>query len=646
MRSPKLPVWTSLTALLALTAGAAEEARAQTRTSENVVTQAEDAFGTSIGRESIGLYNSSNVRGFSPTAAGNARIDGLYFDQVWGLSGRLRQSTTIRIGLSAFGFPFPAPTGVIDYQLRRPGDAAALSTYFYGSSYGDLGFEADAVLPVSDTLTIGAGLGLYRNEFSNGTDADQHVEALMLRWRPNAAIEILPFWNRSYIADDEIGPVYIPAGTYLPPRVERRQFNGPDWAIYEGAAINYGVLASYTPAPDWRLRAGVFGSIYDNETDHYNFIVDLTPAGEGVQQISADPDTRTASTSGEVRLTRSFTEGSRLHLLHVSMRGRERDRVFGGSDLIDLGLVTLGDAQVSPQPVYNFTEQTRDGVRQWLGGIAYEGRWRNRGELSFGLSYTDYEKRTRQPGLAPAITCADPWLWNGALAVNLTSDLVAYAGYTTGLEESGVAPQSAVNRAEALAAIETEQREAGVRWQITEQLRLVAGVFEVRKPYFNLDELSVWRELGEVENRGLEVSLSGNLRPNFSIVAGAVLLDAEVTGEAVSLGRVGPLPVGSTRATALLSLDWSPDALDDVSFDMSASYSDDVVATRDNAVVIPARTLLNLGARYRFTVAERAATLRVQVTNVTDEFGWELRGGGAYDFIAGRVFTVGLAADF
>jgi len=52
------------------------------RAAENAVRSAGDAFGTSIGRETIGLYNAGNVRGFSPTAAGNVRIDGLYFDQV------------------------------------------------------------------------------------------------------------------------------------------------------------------------------------------------------------------------------------------------------------------------------------------------------------------------------------------------------------------------------------------------------------------------------------------------------------------------------------------------------------------------------------------------------------------------------------
>ena len=48
------------------------------RTGENAVTSADDAFGTSVGNETIGLYSTDEVRGFSPVAAGNIRIDGLY----------------------------------------------------------------------------------------------------------------------------------------------------------------------------------------------------------------------------------------------------------------------------------------------------------------------------------------------------------------------------------------------------------------------------------------------------------------------------------------------------------------------------------------------------------------------------------------
>jgi len=43
----------------------------QSRSDENAVTQAEDAFGFSVGREALGIYNAGNARGFSPAAAGN-----------------------------------------------------------------------------------------------------------------------------------------------------------------------------------------------------------------------------------------------------------------------------------------------------------------------------------------------------------------------------------------------------------------------------------------------------------------------------------------------------------------------------------------------------------------------------------------------
>ena len=81
---PATPAVTSGASLVsAATSGAAVvPAVTSGRADENAVRQAGDAFGTSIGREVIGLYNQMSVRGFSPVAAGNVRIDGLYFDPV------------------------------------------------------------------------------------------------------------------------------------------------------------------------------------------------------------------------------------------------------------------------------------------------------------------------------------------------------------------------------------------------------------------------------------------------------------------------------------------------------------------------------------------------------------------------------------
>src|SRR5579884_1219768 len=116
--------WNIAAAMLAFASGAAH---GQARSDENAVTQAEDAFGFSVGRESLGIYSSTNVRGFSPVAAGNLRIDGLYFDQQWGLSGTILGSASIKVGLSAQGYAFAAPSGIVDQALRIPGDKAGAS---------------------------------------------------------------------------------------------------------------------------------------------------------------------------------------------------------------------------------------------------------------------------------------------------------------------------------------------------------------------------------------------------------------------------------------------------------------------------------------------------------------------------------------
>ena len=87
---------TALSALV-LTSFSAHAQRAD----ENAVTAADDAFGTRVGNEGVGLYDMRNARGFDPQQAGNNRIEGLYFDIQGMFGNRLTKSQTIRIGLSA-----------------------------------------------------------------------------------------------------------------------------------------------------------------------------------------------------------------------------------------------------------------------------------------------------------------------------------------------------------------------------------------------------------------------------------------------------------------------------------------------------------------------------------------------------------------
>ncbi|NLR73384.1 TonB-dependent receptor [Novosphingobium sp. ERN07] len=607
--------------------------------------QAEDAFGFTVGRESLGLYSSINVRGFSPFAAGNVRIEGLYFDPFLTLIFRLRTSSSIRVGLSAQGYPFPSPTGIVDYAFRKPGDRASLSVLASGDSYGNAGLEFDAALPLSSTLSLGFGANGSRNDFYNGTTSWTHQEAVSLRWRPSEDVEIIPFWSRSEVIDDEAGPTYIPAGPHLPPRAQRRRYDGPGWNDYNSVGGLHGVLATFSPAKDWTIRSGLFRSLYDDRTGFAQLLTDLTSDGRANRLIIADPRSRFVSVSGELRVSRALAEGPRLHVVHLSYRGRDRRQRYAGSDFIDYGPTRIGARFRPSEPDFAFTEQTRDRVRQGTIGIAYDGRWRDVGELSFGLSRTHYEKRFELPG-APALeTRSRLWLYNATAAGYLTSRLALYAGYARGLEESGIAPDNAINRNQPLPAILTSQIDAGVRYRLTDTIKLIAGVFDLRKPYYNLDAANRFDLLGDVVSRGAEFSVSGAITPRLNVVAGGVLLRPRVTGEGVRLGRVGKRPVGLAARSFDVNADWRPPFFEGLSFDIGVSHIADVPATRDNLVSIPARTLVNLGARYQFKLSNRNATLRAQVSNVGNVYGFNLQGAGAYDLIPGRVASIYLTVD-
>jgi iron complex outermembrane recepter protein len=56
--------------------------------------------------------------------------------------------------------------------------------------------------------------------------------------------------------------------------------------------------------------------------------------------------------------------------------------------------------------------------------------------------------------------------------------LTIYAGYARGLEESGVAPDNATNRNQPLPAVLTSQVDAGFRYELSDKIKFVAGVFD------------------------------------------------------------------------------------------------------------------------------------------------------------------------
>lgn len=622
------------------------------RANENVATQSADAFGRAVGQDRSGLYSSDDVRGFNPVDAGNVRIEGLYFDQVDRLSPRLSDGSTIRVGPAALRYPFPAPTGLVDYSLTQPRGATSYSLNLEdgGTQAHGIGGSFEFKQPLDGKrLGLSGGAG-WRNatRFEGGTARYRTVGAT-LGWHPGDEVSVLVFGGAFYFRSDEARPAYYPIGTAPPPRLERGIDLSQPWTPRNATNYAYGAVVK-APLGSLRLEAGLFYNGRTQDTIYADLLFGVQPDGAVASRlVIADAGNRDASLSGEARLVKQWQHGSLNHRLTLSLRGRSRNRRFGGSQAIALGPSTIFAPDIRTGPVYAIGPKSTDRVRQLTWGASYSLVLPGRFGLDASLSKTNYRKAIdfADPLLADPVNRAAPVMWNINATANLTPALALYGGISNGLEEALVAPDVASNRAEAPPAIRTRQIEAGIKLAITPRLTLIAGGFAITKPYYNLDPALRYRQLGGLRNRGLEFSLTGQLRPGLTVVGGTMLLDPRISGEAVKNGQIGPRPVGQIRRRTVLTLDWrSGQGKGPLSLDASVESLSSRTGNAANTLVAPPRTTFNLGARYRFKAAGADWLVRPVVLNVFDEYGWNVSSSGGFTYIPPRTLTLQLVADF
>jgi iron complex outermembrane receptor protein len=296
----------------------------------------------------------------------------------------------------------------------------------------------------------------------------------------------------------------------------------------------------------------------------------------------------------------------------------------------------------SPKPSIQFGPPIHDHVDESWIGLAYQAAWRNRLQINLGAQKARYHKRTLVPGGASTLLNTTPWLLTGSVTGNITDKVAIFGSYTQGLEDNGIAPSNAANSNQALPATGTRQKDGGIRWKLLPEVSLVASVFDLKKLYFNLDPSNVFRELGGLENKGLELSLSGKLTDQLDLVAGAVLSEPAVGGEAVRLGITGDRPVGVRSRKVVFDANWHPPEMTGLSFDLGVNHYGGVPATLDDVAVIPAFTTADWDARYEFKMAGQTASLKFAVMNMFNVRAFRVRDADTYGFFFNSGRRIGL----
>ncbi len=632
--------------LFFLLLGVSSPALAQ-RTTNNAVTQSEDAFGRASGNERIGIYSPEDVRGFNPIEAGNARIEGLYFDQQGQPTNRLVDSSSIRVGYASRGYPFPAPTGIVDLKLDKYEGHRGVSTDFEIDAKLNVNGSVDFKLPLGENLGIAFGSGFRRGRLPFGRNGNFNSQAVMLSWTPTDGTEITPFFSRFRGSKLRSAPIIFPSAAAVPSRIPRSINLGQPWAFATNIISTSGVIAKSTIGA-FRIEGGLFRSERDDRRSFADLLLGTDPSGTVANRlIIADVDNVQRSISGEVRLTRTWVSEEWKHGVVATIRGRDQSRAFGGQDRRSIGSSLSYAIDDKARPSFVFGPNDISAVRQMTFGLGYDVAWKGRGSLAFSAQKTQYRKQVdfASVALTDTVTRAKPLLFSANGIINLFPGVSAYGGYVRGLEESAVAPDIAINRSEAPPALRTTQKDAGLRFGIAPKLTLIAGAFEISKPYFNIDGGQRFRQLGIVRNRGIEISLAGTLASGLTIVAGSLFLDPQISGPDVTAHIIGSRPVGSFKRRTITNLDWKPKSQDAWSFDLAFEAVGPETANISNSFTGTARETVALGSRLRFKLGSAKLLLRTQVTNILNDYGWHVSSSGGFTYTPPRSFMLSISAD-
>ncbi|OSQ46932.1 TonB-dependent receptor [Thalassospira alkalitolerans] len=215
-----------------------------------------------------------------------------------------------------------------------------------------------------------------------------------------------------------------------------------------------------------------------------------------------------------------------------------------------------------------------------------------------------------------------------------------YANYIEGLSKGANAPITG----QALSPYVAEQIETGVKLDFG-SFGATAAVFQITKP-FAQNVSGSYSSDGEQRNRGFELNVFGEVTPNVRLLGGVMFLDAELT-KTNSTSTQGNRAIGAPEMQANLTAEWDTPFVKGMTLSGTITHTSEQYIDTANTQDIPDWTTLDLGLRYKTTLAETPVTLRATIQNVTDEDYWS--GVNEFSMIsvgAPRTALLSLTADF
>lgn len=602
-----------------------------------------------------GIVDSFFVRGF---AIGEGNLGELAYDGVYGVAPNYRAFTEYaeRVevlkgpGALMYGIsPNSGVGGVINIVPKRPLDQDL--TRFTGSYASDT--QVGGHLDISRRFGEENQFGVRFNGSLQGGDTavdDQHrdvgVGAIALDYRGERLRLNLDYISQKESFEGASRPFTIAPNVQVPSAPNGRTSLPQKWGWSDTKEQSALLGGEYDLSDSLTVFAHAGGGRSDvkrlsdqvprilndagdtsNIPGYYKFNVDRSTADVGLRaQFATGPVTHTTTlmaTRYQDELSRGINNGTEIrsniyHPVDTPKQNLRAPKVLRISES-ELSGVALTDT-------LGFLDER---IQLTLGVRRQDIESRN--YSAAGVVSSRYKDAATTPLVGVVVK---PW-----------DDVSLYYNYVEGLSKGDIAPGTASNAGETFAPYESKQHELGVKYEHGTFMTTLA-LFQIEKPSGELGANGVYSVQAEQRNRGVELSVYGEVAPGTRLMGGVTFLDGELTQSATAANR-GNKPVGVPDIQANLWAEYDTPWLEGFTLTGGAIYTDSQYVNQANTQELDAWTRIDAGVRYATKIEGRPTTLRATVQNVFDREYWSgVASYGAFSPGYPRTLQLSATVDF
>jgi iron complex outermembrane receptor protein len=602
-----------------------------------------------------GIVDSFFIRGF-PIGEGN--LGELAFDGVYGVAPNYRVFTDYaeRVevlkgpGALMYGIsPNSGVGGVINIVPKRPLDEDL--TRFTGTYASDS--QVGGHLDLSRRFGSENQFGVRFNGNLQGGDTavdDQHrdlgIGAIALDYRGERLRLNLDYISQKESWEGASRPFTIAPGVDVPSAPNGRTNHSQDWGWSDTKEQSALLGGEYDLTDNVTVFAHAGGGKSDVKRLSDQVPRILNDAGDtsnipGYYKFNVDRST------ADVGMRGVFATGPITHTTTV-MATRYQDELSRGINNGTAILSNIYHPIDRPQQYINSPKVLRVSESE-LSGVALTDTMSmldDRFQLTLGVRRQDIESRNYNAAGAVSSKYKDnatsPLV---GVVVKPWEDVSLYYNYVEGLSKGDIAPGTASNAGETFAPYESKQHEIGVKYEHGTFMTTLA-LFQIEKPSGEVGADNVFSVQAEQRNRGVELSMFGEVAPGTRLMGGVTVLDGELTDSATKANR-GNKPVGVPDVQANLWAEWDTPWLEGFTLTGGAIYTDSQYVNQANTQELDAWTRFDAGARYATKIEGRPTTFRATVQNVFDREYWSgVASYGAFSPGYPRTLQLSATVDF